>query len=717
MRSHPHVPASLSARLSGGGVAAALAVFAHVGPANAGEFDARGVFSATADATYFDSFADPSLYLPSDTMGSCAKPHFELIAGATDALDGDSYVRLNTPTSCADRFVLFDDGSADLMIDGERPTTPHEKAMYRASIWIRHGSCEARVTVRYSETELVIAQLAPTGRATSDGWIELASNEIPIDGTRQPLVYIRMASFATEEGIDLDALELERVADYRDQPACSGVRDPVCGPDALCLGGRCKLGGLSVPPLPREEIKGEMVDTMKGKLETFFGAKKTRAEDLPLALETLEAMRGAETAWQFWNGWATAVRQLHDWHTNASSSLLERTGRPRLNVCFVEGDADLSQTVAPKHPQYRDILVSHVGLASAAGLHPGDRLVAIDGKHPIEWARGLVDVDWGYHIACDATSFADLVEELGGFTARISRYASNMSVIRCDAATLTCSDQIETIAIDASLSDGAAVDVVSCDNRPSYHLGSASPNANNHYVFGTAFKGRIEDTTDDEKIYGMVWDDLYGGGTTTSGINKTILDQSAFWKANARGVILDHRAGNGGTIDAPEFLTQLVRPQEVLAVTLMPMETAGYPGPQTLEEGLELFNFAQSVDGARYTVGSPDHDPTLPVALITHRDGSASDYLPLGMKGAPKVKLFGPGPTAGAFSTYIQFYYWGGMSFQFASGDTIRNDGVPMLGTGVMPDVVVQQKQSDLMAGVDSIHEAALAWVRQELKP
>ena len=40
-----------------------------------------------------------------------------------------------------------------------------------------------------------------------------------------------------------------------------------------------------------------------------------------------------------------------------------------------------------------------------------------------------------------------------------------------------------------------------------------------------------------------------------------------------------------------------------------------------------------------------------------------------------------------------------------------------LIGRGVMPDYVVDQKQSDLLAGVDTIHEAALAWVRQELKP
>jgi C-terminal processing protease CtpA/Prc len=102
--------------------------------------------------------------------------------------------------------------------------------------------------------------------------------------------------------------------------------------------------------------------------------------------------------------------------------------------------------------------------------------------------------------------------------------------------------------------------------------------------------------------------------------------------------------------------------------------------------------------------------------MLTHRDGSASDYLPEGMKGAPKTRLFGPGPTAGAFSTFIQFSYWGGISFQLASGDTIRKDGTPLIGRGVVPDEIVEQKQSDLLAGKDSIHEAALAWVRSELK-
>jgi C-terminal processing protease CtpA/Prc len=81
------------------------------------------------------------------------------------------------------------------------------------------------------------------------------------------------------------------------------------------------------------------------------------------------------------------------------------------------------------------------------------------------------------------------------------------------------------------------------------------------------------------------------------------------------------------------------------------------------------------------------------------------------------VRIFGPHPTAGAFSTFIEFSGWGGLYYQFASGDTIGKDGRAILGHGVAPDEVVLPKQSDLVVGKDTLFEAALAWVRQELKP
>jgi C-terminal processing protease CtpA/Prc len=206
----------------------------------------------------------------------------------------------------------------------------------------------------------------------------------------------------------------------------------------------------------------------------------------------------------------------------------------------------------------------------------------------------------------------------------------------------------------------------------------------------------------------MVWDTLFGAGGSPS-VNDQILGAIADWKASARGVILDHRAGNGGTLDAATNMTKLVRPPGTAAVIRMPLEIAGDPGPVDAAAGLAIFTEFETK--TPYAVGDAGWATTLPVALITHRDGSASDYMPYGMKGAPNLKIFGPHQTAGAFSTFIDFQGTG-ISIQFASGETIGSDGSALIGHGVEPDFVVMQKQSDLVAGKDSLFEAALAWVR-----
>ena len=89
------------------------------------------------------------------------------------------------------------------------------------------------------------------------------------------------------------------------------------------------------------------------------------------------------------------------------------------------------------------------------------------------------------------------------------------------------------------------------------------------------------------------------------------------------------------------------------------------------------------------------------------------------MKGAsPNVKLFGPNPTNGAFSTFLGGQYWTGLSFQLACGDTIAGTtGDALCGKGVRPDVYVLPRQSQLMMGQDPVYDTALAWVRESLAP
>ena len=672
--------------------------------AMAGDFDALGGYLPAPDAVVTQGFAagfdiEKERYLPSDVKVQCVANTMAL-KPADDAL-------------MAGQLLLLTPSVADRCSERVLVTLPKTQGSYRASVWMRHGSVDAQVLVKYpaeSGLRTSAATLAPTGRVTSDGWVELASNVFPVDGAVAAAVYLRVSVFDSQ-GSEIDALELTPVkAPYWQQRACTGLADPVCGEGALCIHNYCRLGRLSLPPLPHALIRDTMVDVMQSQLRVFFGGQKTRTENLPHALAMLDTIRSAKNAWQFWNGWGYAIRLLHDWHTRADSSVVRVSRRARLNVCFFEGDGDSSVAAWPKHPKYRDILVSHTGNAGTHGIRQGDRLVAVDGQHPVAWALSLKDVDWGWWQADDNDVYSEMAERMRGL---ILAYATSFSVLHCDSVTQTCADVPQTY-LTAELPDEGGSQV-RCDNRPFYHLAAGNnPNANHSVGFGF-FRGPVADAPPEDMVYSLVWDTLYGGGDPNGYVNTHIKDAITDFKANARGVILDHRAGNGGTLDAAELVTTLVRPPDTALIFYSPMQRAGFAGPTTAADGIALFEQFKSVSGM--TVGAPDYDADMPVALVLHRDGSASDYMPFGMQGAAKVKLFAPAATAGAFSTFFEFSYWGGVSLRLASGDAIAADGSALLGHGVQPDFLVLPKQSDLLAGKDTLYEAALAWVQTELKP
>jgi hypothetical protein len=689
-------------------VASAALAAAWLSPlvARAGSFDIAGTFVPDpTDVAFVDFETTPDRYLPPDQDMSCTPPAFTDVE-AKDALSGDHLVNVKVPSDrCAERFLF---------------TLPKDdQGSYVARVWTRHGLPQMNVYVTYMDTSLagVAAFFSATGRGTSDGWVEYATNEFPVVGSQVDKAYLKIYDSTDVDGIDVDALEVVRSGTFVAPKTCTGVQDPACSSEEACIFGQCQLARLVVPVLPVGGLQGSTVDFLEAQLTKFYGAAFSRKNYLPNAIAAMEQMRGATTAWQYWGGFAKAIHELHDWHTDTFGGLeIYLAPTRRLNACFYEADADLTHVDFPRDARYPDIVVSHTGPAETAmGLHPGDRLLAIDGVHPIAWAEALVSSNWGYHIADDPNVYADLAEALGGpyWTggALIITYASTMTVLRCDAASGTCSNAPETIAV-STIPNTPGGDDVACDNRPVYHFApsvASQPDPGNHYVFGSVFEGPVAEATDDEKIYTMVWDSLDGQGSPTSGLNAALLAALADFKANARGVILDHRAGNGGTLDSATYVTGLVRPPSIAAGLMIPMETAGYDGPVTPMEGQALFTLFSSV--SPYKVGDDAWPSALPVALVLHRDGSASDYMPFGMKGGQNLRIFAAHQTAGAFSTYISFESNTLIPFQFASGDTIGADGTPILGAGVQPDEVVYPKQSDLLRGHDTVFDAALAWL------
>jgi hypothetical protein len=667
-------------------------VFLTTTAARASSFDEEGRWVADPEAVFVQSFeTDDGTALGID----CTEENSCTWSSLADELplSGERYVRASAQQS-GFRVAV---------------TLPAENRSYRVAVWVRHARVSARIVAEYTEESARpsdTAYLFPTGRVTSDGWVELVTNPMSITGRDLDSAYVRIE--ATD--VDVDAIEIVPEGEYDAGGTCFGAFDPVCGPEAICVGERCRPGRNFVPPLPAEKDREAFTKYLISRVQKFFGGKLSRAQYLPSALAKMSEMSSAQTPWQYWGAFAHGVRLLHDWHTSMSSAIEQQNGPRRLGVCFIEGEADLTQTVWPSTVGRADILVANVGPEATQSLVPGDRLVAVDGEHPIDWAKKLLAIHWGFHVATDPNVDADLAESMRGL---ITRYAKSFSVIRCQTTGPSCASTVETISVKDLATSG---EVPSCDNRPSYHLDNPPESTGEITVFHQVpffpWQDRVSDSPVGEDIYGMTFDNLYGPVLTPS-----FQTSNQFFRDNARGVILDHRAGNGGTIDAPQALTELIRPTEENAASTGFMEFAGYDGPQTPEEGVALWQHLKSAVSTIYTIGSANPDLELPVALIIHRDGSASDWLPLGFKGAPNARVFGPHQTAGAFSSFYQFGYWSRIDFQLASGDTILPDGSALIGHGVEPDEIVNHTQTSLLSGKDLPYEAALAWVRKNLKP
>lgn len=695
------------------GVLVSLAALSSATAAAAASFDPSGMLVLDSHAAWTLGFEPGDPGLP---------PAGPVDAGAADG--GDAGAEGGTEAGAPDAGPPLDiekDGDA---IEGKHllrvaqyqginipVTLPADSHSYHVSLWAR-GEVIATVEAGYEKGRIdQFGQLFPTGRMTSDGWYELATDAFSFDASRAKVVQVGLFSPAAA-GADVDAIEISVSGPPVAERSCAGVGDPLaCGPDQECQWGLCRDMTAQVPPLPPVDYRDQLVSYLDARFHYLFGPFENRRRDLPNARAEIDAMRSATDAWSFWKHFKVAVHRLHDWHTQESDLAGYVIDSPKpIAVCFVEGKADASQSQAPSTPGYMDVLVSHVGDVNTFGLHTGDRLVSVDGQHPIEWARSLIGVDDGFWTASNHTTHA---EDASRLRSLIARYADHIQVLRCDSSTGSCASKPETISIsDLPPSPPGTSTGISCDNRPFAHVPGAP---DNHSTHGT-YSGLVTESNPTEAIYGLSWSSLYVTGTGQQGDVGPDLDAAiSLWRQKARGVILDHRTGFGGTSLGPQKIWEFVRKPTPLDIFVF-RDASAEQGPKDTSEGLALFNKLAKVGGTEYA-GGPNPALDVPVALLTTLDGSASDWLPLGVKGAPEARIFAPYETAGGFSTRFQFAYWMGLGYSIAVGDTVSAQGQMLNGHGVEPDVQVAPLQSDLLAGRDTVYDAALAWVRSELKP
>lgn len=681
----------VSSRTSAVASAALLLAFTCPRPAVAADFEEDGSFAFDPQAAFTLDFEED---LPAEGEGGAGGGGASLTVEDEGALSGDRVLALG-PFQGVDVPVMLPEGAR----------------AYRVSAWARGGETIASLEVRYADNPHAgvdeLTALYPTGRMTSDGWIELANDDVRIDTARGATVTI---GFFSPAGSAVDAVEIvaERPLDPDDLSgkACEGSADPVCGTGQVCVFSQCRYVGGWVPPIP--EDRDDVADYLAGRMALLFGPLLNRELDLPISLTTLVRMQDAPDKWTYWNAFMLGVRRLHDGHTttNGLGDFILENERP-IGACFLEGNADLSQGTAPTDPLYLDVLVSHVAPTRNLGLEPGDRLVAVDGEHPIAWARAQTEHHWAMSPISNHRTYAELAEQLRSLMAR---YAHTITVIRCDAATSTCGtpEDIDLSAIPP-LTEEEAFESVGCDNRPLRHL--ASSPANHGGSGANVLYGIVNESDAVERIYGAEWESLY---TTNGqdGMGAAMNAAIAQFKADARGVIFDHRSGNGGTILGPRKIWDFATPSHPVSLYLDRQRAEDEQIDQ--QAGLALFAAGEAAGLVDF--GGSGSATSMPVALLLTRDVSASDWLPLGLKGqAPNVRIFAPFETNGAFSTRYGFGYWLGLNYVMAVGETWDASGLSRGGRGAEPDEIVLPKQSDLLLGKDTVFEHALAWVRANL--
>ncbi|MBI5535864.1 MAG: hypothetical protein HY898_24305 [Deltaproteobacteria bacterium] len=672
---------------------AGLAAFSWAGTARAVTFDASGILSFDPAAVFTESFES---FVPGDAGNAEAK-----VVQTADALHGAKVLRV----------TLAEEGFSIAL------PVPAASKSYRLTFWIQ-GDCIGGAAVDYSdETSRSYSQAFPTGRITSDGWLEMSTSPFRVDGSGQGIdarMFLHTYDASQPVEVGIDAVELVEDGAFAAPAACATLGDKACGAEEVCIARVCRDARGWFPPLPGSEARDKFVTYWKQKIHDTYAPYLPRKSSMPEALDAMEQMRTASTGVEYWSKFTEVVRLLRDAHTYTRAPFMYEVGSDRpLNACFMQGSADMTQGAWASDPKWPDVLVSHVGPDFAWNLHAGDRLVAVDGIHPLAWVKQVFRSSYWAWEADDPAQLANLYMMLRSL---IPLHATTITVLRCDPVAKTCSTAPEVIDVASAprMDPANKSKLVGCDNRPSYHVAGAPADHNfaNGLDDATVIEGLALESDDTEKIHGLVWNTLYGDGENYP-VDTKLRKATNAW-LGSRGVIQDHREGHGGTSQTANILVGFSRGVFVPMVGVM-RSHANDEGPADAAEGKQIFNELKDVLGVMAGSNTPHED--IPVALLLTWDVSASDFLPYMLKGGAKVRLFGPGPTMGAFGTFYQYSYWGGLLWSISAEDSISPEGIALSGHGVIPDELVVPLQSDLVSGKDTVHDAALAWVRKELKP
>jgi carboxyl-terminal processing protease len=101
--------------------------------------------------------------------------------------------------------------------------------------------------------------------------------------------------------------------------------------------------------------------------------------------------------------------------------------------------------------------------------------------------------------------------------------------------------------------------------------------------------------------------------------------------------------------------------------------------------------------------------------IVDEGTASTSEIFAEGLKDLGRARIFGS-PTAGAALPSLFEKLPNGDGFQYAIANYISENGKPLEGFGVIPDVEADLTRESLLAGHDPALEAAFAWIKNQRK-
>ncbi len=597
--------------------------------------------------------------------------------------------------------------------------------------WFTGGVDDAGATYLASVT------MQPTGNVTDDGWEEWTSGPFDfawagvfapgfITFTDEQLnAYYGGGSWDVEAQVDVDGLELVDLGAASVAPSsCTlpGERAD-CGDDGVCHLGVCVDAGLRLGvPLEDDALRAQYVERRIFEVERFEGgrAPRTRAS---LVAEALRPLKDSTRAADFWPGFAAAYDLLVDGH--ASAPLVSYPAYANGGVCVHAGEADLLADVAPEE-RLVPLVFSAEDNELGALLAPGDALVRIDGLPVHTWAaaaRRLIT-----HPGDPAGH--DVVTAPQIFNAALDAGAV-VTFARCTGGAPCSAAVVEEVTVDLGaltgdrLLDGGTAPVLAysaattCDYR--FRRPVEAPDVKDYAFAGSVDEGGVRSLL----INGVPDRYMDGGDTWFDRVTDALGDDPAL-------VLLDERSGAGGSIDAVDLIAAMLLDEgDAYAMDFLPSfegaEDDGVPRAAVVSCSSDPDAYSCG-NGFRYHVGDGGGPVAsaagAKLAVLIANDVSGNDYVTrlLQERSGGATRIFGDGATWGAFGVI-----WGmaahvgelmGGSLQVQDTIFVDSAAEPLSGaqrfetsTGIRPDVVVRQKQSDALLGKDTVLEAARAWL------